>query len=318
MRQQESVNNKRAAWPKIPLPPLADTIRANERRGIMRRGPKDLYYDLMTMPLWLLLAVLVGYFLFLNLVFACLYQLVGGLGGAYNGHFSSAFFFSVQTLSTTGYGSAYPKSLGANIVSTAEIMLGQLNTAVSTGVVFARLARPHPRVLFSKVAVVRESGGVPVLMFRVGSGQRNEIAQARLSVVVTSYEDDDGEGGIMRRQRPLKLECDETPVFALSWMAIYRITPDSPLYGKTSETLAKDGDVLVCSLTGTDEALNATVTARHVYGAGDIRFGYRFVNILTRSQSGDIKVDYSQFHRIEHLEKDEKSEASSEIFGNND
>jgi inward rectifier potassium channel len=279
-------------------PLSAEAIRAIERRGITRHGLKDLYYDLMTMPLPALLGLLGLYFVAVNLIFASVYALIGGLagvpGGDY-GRFASAFFFSVQAFSTTGFSTVYPVSLPANVVVTVEILLGQINLAVSTGVFFARLSRPRPRVLFSKVMVVREIGGVQTLMFRVANQRREEISEAHMSVVML-MDEDEAEGGVMRRMLPLKLERDFSPVFALSWMVSHKITQDSPLWGRDRESLAAAGNVFVCLLTGTDEALSATITAKYVYGAEDVRFNHRFIDVVTRSPGGGATIDYRRFH----------------------
>lgn len=281
------------------LKPLsAESIRAIERRGITRHGLKDLYYDLMTMPLLALIGLLGLYFAVVNLLFACVYTLIGGLAGVQGGEygrFAAAFFFSVQAFSTTGFSTVYPVSLPANIVVSMEILLGQLNLAVSTGVLFARLSRPRPRVLFSKVAVVREIGGVQTLMFRVANQQREEISEAHMSVVML-MDEEEAEGGVMRRMLPLKLERDFSPVFALSWLVSHKITQDSPLWGKDRESLAAGGNVFVCLLTGTDEALSANITAKYVYGAEDVRFNHRFVDVVTRSPDGVVAIDYRRFH----------------------
>lgn len=277
------------------LPLSAAALRNIERRGVSRRGLQDIYYNLMTMPLPGLLAGLAGYFIANVTFFAVVLHFTGGLAGRTNGSFGDAFFFAVQTLSTTGYGTIYPVSLTANIIASAGMLVGQLNTALATGVLFARLSRPHPRVLFSKVLVVREVGGVVRLMFRVANERSSEISAARMSVVLANDEDD-GDGGTIRRLLPLRLERDFSPFFSLSWLVMHVIDEHSPLWGKDHDALARNGNVLVCTLTGTDDALNASITARHVYGAEDVRFGHRFVDVITRSPDGEVSIDYGRFH----------------------
>jgi len=260
-----------------------------------QHGLRDLYFNLMTMPLLGLLGVLVGYIFAITLIFAVILHGTGGLAGNTHGSFGDAFFFAVQTLSTTGYGDIYPVSPAANLVASVGMIVGQLNTALATGVMFARLSRPRPRVLFSKALVLREVNGVGRLMFRVANERRSAISQAQVSVVLTNDEDD-GDGGIIRRLLPLRLERDFSPVFSLSWLVIHEITEDSPLWGKDREALASAGNVLVCSLYGTDDVLNVSVSARHVYGAEDVRFGHRFVDIIDRKANGEISIDYTRFH----------------------
>ena len=250
---------------------------------------------MMTIRLSVLLALLAGAFLITNLIYAGIYCWVGGLGGLRHGMFGTAFFFSVQTLSTTGYGAVYPVSVAANIVSVFEMLTGLMGTALSTGILFARFSRPQARVMFSSVAVVRTFRGVPTLMFRIVNERRTQIVEARISVTVM-IDEDDGEGGVLRRMVTLRLERETSPVFALSWLVMHRITPESPLYGKDAESVAGSGNVIICALTGTDDTLNASIYARHIYGAENLRFGQRFVDVITRSPEGDVSIDYSRFH----------------------
>jgi inward rectifier potassium channel len=289
------VRRRRGAARSRPLPLSAAALRAIERRGIAHYGLRDLFYVLMTIRLPVLLALLAGSFLVTNLVFAGIYCWIGGLGGIRHGTFGTAFFFSVQTLSTTGYGAVYPVSVAANIVSALEMLTGLMGTALATGILFARFSRPQARVMFSKVVVVRQFQGVPTLMFRIVNERRTQIVEARISVTVMR-EEDDGEGGVLRRMVTLRLERETSPVFALSWLVLHRITPDSPLYGKDAESIAGGGNVIICALTGTDDTLNASVYARHIYGAEHLRFGHRFVDVITRSPEGDVSIDYGRFH----------------------
>jgi inward rectifier potassium channel len=258
-------------------------------------GLRDIYHTLMTIPLPALLACMAGAFAAINLLFACVYFFTGGLAGVRAGTLAGAFFFSVQTLSTTGYGAIYPVSAAANFISSFEIMAGMLSTALATGILFARLSRPQARVLFSNVAVIRNYQGTPTLMFRIANERRNQIAEARLSVTVTGDEIDE-DGGVLRRLYSLKLERDLSPVFALSWLVMHKITPDSPFFGKDVEAAKVAGHVLICSFTGIDDTVNASIYARHVYGAEDVRFDRKFVDVIERSDSGEISIDFGKFH----------------------
>jgi hypothetical protein len=82
-------------------------------------------------------------------LFAIAYLIAGGVANAAPGSFADAFFFSVQTMGTIGYGSMYPASRAANVVVVAESVAGLLVTALATGLVFARFSQLRPRVAFS-------------------------------------------------------------------------------------------------------------------------------------------------------------------------
>jgi inward rectifier potassium channel len=279
-----------------PAPPFsAEALRTIERRGLVRGGFRDFYYGFMTLPVPALLGLFILVFILVNLAFAALYFITGGIAGARPGDFGDDVFFSVQTLSTTGYGALYPKSQTANIIASFEIMAGLLGTALATGMLFARLSRPRAHVLFSRVAVLHKRNGRDTLMFRVSNQRRNQITDARMTVITLQDETDD-HGQVMRRQAELKLERDRSPVFSLSWSVMHVVDETSPLFGLDAAAMARCGTVLICTLNGLDDTLLATVVARYFYGAEDIRFGHRFVDIFDRHEDGSFAIDYTKFH----------------------
>lgn len=133
----------------------------------------DFYHHLLTLPWWAFLVGLAVVYLGLNVLFALLYLLGdGAIANARPGSFADAFFFSVETISTIGYGQMSPGTLYGNIVMTVEAMVGLTLLAVSAGLVLARFTRPTARVLFSKVAVVTPFNGVPTLTCRLANQRR--------------------------------------------------------------------------------------------------------------------------------------------------
>ncbi len=273
-------------------------LRRIERRGLARVGLSDLFYALMTMRLIVLLLLMALGIAVMNLVFGTVYWLIGGIGGARLGDYGDAVFFSVQTFSTTGYGVLYPKTTLANAIASIEIITGLLSTALATGLLFARLSRPQARVMFSKIAVIHEIGGIPTLTFRAANQRRNALTNAEMSVSMTRDEIDP-EGNNMRRLLDLALVRDRSPAFALSWSVMHRITETSPLYGLTAADLAREHCVFICVLTGLDDTLLATVATRHIYNFTDIKFGARLADIFDRAADGSFAIDYTKFHEIE-------------------
>ncbi len=118
-----------------------------------------------------------------NAFFALAYLVGGnGIANARPGNFFDAFFFSIQTMASIGYGAMYPQTLYANILVTIESLLGLMGLAMGTGLAFAQLSQPTARVIFSRVAVVDSHNGVPTLMFRTANKRRNQILEAELRV----------------------------------------------------------------------------------------------------------------------------------------
>ena len=140
----------------------------------------DFYHGVLTASWPVFVLQLALLFLTVNLVFATLYVIDrGGIANARPGSFADAFFFSVQTLGTLGYGVMAPRTLYANLLVTAESFTGILIIALFTGIIFARFSRPFARVVFSRVAVVTPFDGVPTLMFRAANQRGNSISGRR-------------------------------------------------------------------------------------------------------------------------------------------
>jgi inward rectifier potassium channel len=268
------------------------------RIGFEKSGWRDTYHFMMTSPVFGLLLVLAGAWIAANGVFACLYLLFpGGIGHARPGVFSDAFFFSVQTMATIGYGDMFPQTLASNIIATAETVYGMMTMALSTGLLFARVSRPTARMTFSRVAVVDQFDGIPHLMFRVANQRRNQIVEAQMRFYVLRPEIS-SEGIEMRRFHDLALVRDHTPVFALSWTVMHPLDEASPLYGVTPEVMRDEDMTLVCTMTGTDETFAQTVYARYAYNAGTVRWNARFADIFTKQPDGRRAMDYTRFHDV--------------------
>jgi inward rectifier potassium channel len=266
------------------------------RAGVRRALVQDLYLRLLAAPWPLLLAALGVSYLGANAVFAAAYLLGGdALTGARPGSFGDAFFFSVHTMATIGYGSIAPHTLYAHILVTIESMVGLLGLALVTGLMFAKFSRPTARVLFSHVAVVTRRDGVPSLMFRMANARGNQIVEARLHAVLALTEQTP-EGEVLRRLYDLALVRSQHVLFTLSWTAVHQITPHSPLFHKSAADLAAAEAEIVVSLTGLDDAYAQTVYARHAYANDDIRWGARFVDILSHTPDGRRRIDYAHFH----------------------
>jgi inward rectifier potassium channel len=281
-------------------PPRATTARG--MRGIKRISDHadwrlDAYHHLLTMPWTALFAVTMTTYVLLNLFFAGLYLIQdGSIANAKPHSLADAFFFSVQTTATIGYGDMRPATLYANILVTVEVLLGMTTLAIVTGLVFARFSRPTARVMFSRVAVVTLHDGVPTLMFRAANQRRNQILEATVSVALLRDEMS-AEGMPMRRFHDMHVSRPRSPMFALSWTVMHPITEGSPLYGENRESLLGQNGEIVISIMGFDETASQTIFARHSYLADEVMWNRRFVDILTRNEEGwRTVVDYRVFH----------------------
>jgi inward rectifier potassium channel len=256
----------------------------------------DFYHGVLTASWPLFFLELLAAFITVNLVFAILYVAdPHGIANARPGSFADAFFFSVQTLGTLGYGVMAPRTLYTNLLVTVESFSGILTIALFTGIIFARFSRPQARVVFSNVAVVTPFDGVPTLMFRAANQRGNLILDAEVHVSLANQHTT-AEGVNMRRFQELKLVRPRNPLFALSWTIMHALDETSPLYALgLAEMIERDME-LVVMLSGTDETINDRIYARHSYVAEEILWDRRFVDVVSVTASGQRMVDLHQFH----------------------
>ncbi|NER19948.1 MAG: ATP-sensitive inward rectifier potassium channel 10 [Symploca sp. SIO1C2] len=268
-------------------------------KGASHSHWQDPYHVLLTLNWFKFFATITVSYLIINTVFALLY-LAGGncLENARPGSFGDAFFFSVQTMASIGYGVMHPKTNYANIVVTIEALVGLMALAMSTGLMFARFSLPTAKVLFSNVAVITPYNGVPTLMFRAANRRRNRILEAQVRVSLLRDEETQ-EGDFMRRLYDLQLVRSQTPSFSLTWTIMHHIDENSPLYGETLESLMAVNSELVVILTGLDETVSQTIHARHSYIESEIVWNQRFVDIFSRKRNGRWLIDYNHFHDVE-------------------
>jgi inward rectifier potassium channel len=234
-----------------------------------------------------------------NLLFALGYLAIGdGIEEARPGSFADAFFFSVQTMATIGYGRMAPRGVAANLLVTVEALVGLLGLALVTGLVFAKFSRPTARVIFTRNVVITRFDGVPSLLVRMANERGNQIAEAQAHLVLLRTERTP-EGEEVRRVHDLKLRRSQSAFFAFTWLVVHPITPDSPLHGETAQSLREKDVDLVASMTGLDETLSQSVHARHAWTPDRILWGQRFVDVLVNLPDGRRAIDYRRFHEVE-------------------
>jgi inward rectifier potassium channel len=237
-----------------------------------------------------------GYFA-LNAIFGLAYFLVGGVVGVRPGNYVDDFFFSVETMSTVGYGQLWPQSLAAHLVMALESFVGLLNVAIVTGLLFARFSRPTARVMFSDRAVVTALNGVPTLMLRAANRRRNRIVEAEVSITLVR-DTTTLEGTSLRSFETLNTVRGRSPIFALTWQIMHQIDQTSPLFSESLETLMQRRAEIVVVLKGLDETFAQTIHARGSYTPDEIVWGSRLADIFTRDAAGRVVIDYTHFHDI--------------------
>jgi inward rectifier potassium channel len=241
-------------------------------------------------------------YLMLNGFFAVGYVLCGQGGlvntldtGIYS-PFLKAFFFSIHTSATIGYGSTVPVGVPTNILVALESVVSLLGLAVVTGLVFARFSRPVADILFSKNALMTYLGDLRSFQFRIVNSRNNQIIDLHVRLLVSRFENN-ASGAAVRRYYPLRLERESVVFFPLSWTVVHPIDRDSPLFGVTEEELCASGAEFLILLTGMDETFSQIVNTRSSYRANEIIWDAKFADIFVYDPDGRMAgVDIKRFH----------------------
>jgi inward rectifier potassium channel len=278
----------------------------NTRRlGLGWFSSHNAFYWLITLKPSLFFGFLAAAFILLNLLFASLYWLCGeaalqaGSNIVLESRFWRGFFFSVQTLSTIGYGHVAPASLAANVVATVEAFVGLLAVALATGLFFARFTKPMTRILFSKNMLFAPYQNGMAWMIRVVNGLQNEVLDIEALVTLSWYESKNG--ARVRKFHQLKLERQKVSFFNLSWTLVHPITQDSPLWGVTEKMLLESDAEFLIVLQGVDDVLFQRVHARGSYKAVEAVWNAKFADIYAPASLGYVAVDTTKLSNYEKL-----------------
>ena len=283
---------------KAVRPPGADyKIRV---RGIKRAPLRDFYHALLRASWAATFGLLGSVYLAVNALFAGGYLLTGGIANARPGSFADAFFFSVQTMGTIGYGGLMPSTNAANALVVFESMTSIILTALATGMVFSKFSRPTARLVFTREIVIAPVNGVPTLSFRLGNERSNEIvdAQIRLAMVRTEIT---SEGRTFYRMVDLTPTRERALSLTRSLTVMHTIDEKSPLYGVTPKALVESEAEFQILVVGLDDTTMQPVHAGHRWYADNVRWDARHVDILREEDATTLVLDLTKFHDLETL-----------------
>lgn len=250
--------------------------------NIIREGHTvwTIYQNLVEMSWSRFLGLVTLFYGLINAFFALLFWLMGpqSLSGMANKNefeqFTHAFFFSIQTFTTVGYGGITPETLGADLLASFDAFTGLLAFALATGILFARFAKPRAKIKFSKNAIITPYRDGNSLQFRIVNLRSNKIINLKAQVTMTWLEHTPT--GKKRQFRQLALERDSVNLFPLNWTLVHPITEDSPLYKKNTSEIKKLETEIIVLIQGFDETFSQSVHVNSSYTCAEILSDRKF------------------------------------------
>ena len=271
------------------------------RTGLKYFESMSLYHTLLTISWPRLLTLISAFYVAVNLVFGALFwalgpQALNGTAAAMpEGSYLRAFFFSVQTFGTIGYGQVGPVGLVPNLLVTAESLSGLISLALITGILFARFSRPTAAIMFSNKALIAPFGEARAFEFRITNRRSNQLIDLHARVLFSRIRRLDGRAN--RDYAELTLERQSVVFFPLAWTVVHVIDENSPLHGVTPEQLTADEAEFLVLLEGTDETFSQRVHARTSYKPTEVVWNARFADMFDRKGLQDgLSIDVGRLN----------------------
>jgi inward rectifier potassium channel len=267
--------------------------------GTSRYDLRDPYHLAVALRWPAFIALFMGGFLGLNLLFALLYTLEdGAIAHATPGSIEDAFFFSIETLATVGYGGMAPGSRYGHIVASAETVVGLAFTAVTTGLIFVRFSRPRPNLVFADSAVIGHHDKQPTLMIRVAYAGAGMLvgAEAHLDVLL-AVRSSEGKRFLIPHELPLVRR--RSPVLLLTWTLMHVIDTKSPLHGLDAARLKEVEARVLLTIHGRDRETGSQVYDVKLYEAAQIRYGSAYSDVISYDDQGRAQADLGRVSEIE-------------------
>lgn len=220
--------------------------------------------------------------------------------------YASAFLFSIETMTTIGYGYRYVTEAcpGAYLGVIAQSILGAALQFALAGLVVAKVRRSKKRsgtILFSKVACIFAEDLKLRLAIRVGDMRKSHIigAHARGYFILKTFSKTGDKIPVQYFNMDFRSEGGDERLF-LPWPTyiVHNINEESPLYNLSRDDAMQENFELIVVLEAVSSTVSASFQVRKSYHPWEIKWGHRFLplDVTYQDMFDEHIIDYEHFH----------------------
>jgi len=277
-----------------------------KRTGLSFKERFHFYQNLLTISWTKFNIYILLFYICENFIFATLYFIIGheNLRGAEGittlEQYRDCFFFSVQTITTVGYGHLAPSGWWMNIIAAVESFLGLLVFALITGLLYARFSRPNVKLLVSKNLLISPYRDITAAIFRIANARHSQLIEAKVQAFMSYNKEQDGV--TIRTFDALKLERNSINLLALSWNIVHPIDEESPFFSKEIEDFKNSSLEIMVFFKAFDETINQQVHHKFSFTYEDFIKGAKFVKMFKNETEGYINLELDKIDEYETVQ----------------
>ncbi|KAK2847868.1 hypothetical protein Q7C36_009550 [Tachysurus vachellii] len=285
----------------------------------------DIWTTLVEIHWTFLLFFFVASFILSWFVFALLWYWVGGTNGdlwwqnpsdnttvcvigVYD--LTTAFLYSLETQAFIAYGTRVITTFcpGAIAIYIFQVILATIISCFWGGVLMAKISLPKRRakaIMFSKMAVICSRQDTLCLKIRVANLRKSLMIGTQIyGKFIKTTTTTEGESIIMDQVNiDFSVETGKDNLFFISPLTLYHIIDQkSPFFEMSVETLQNQDFELVVFMDSVAEYTSFSCQVRTSYMPKEIKWGYQFLPIISRSKPGKYHVDFSNFAKVMPME----------------
>ncbi|CAE7220258.1 Kcnj6, partial [Symbiodinium pilosum] len=310
--------------------------RVRKKRKIYAMFFYDFFHTVLQVPLLGLYPIVFIAYALCHFLFAIMWWSISDSCAIGLSSLMSAFYFSVETQMTIGYGAPAENFAGcpeAVFLLPLQVVCGQVLDAAVIGIVFAQplgspciSASAHAAsVMFSDTALLRVVDGCVQLTFRIAKRTGFSLSQGKIQVYCVQHHKEPSQPrGVRVEVNAMDLIEPDMDMYngviflGLPCEVSHKVDFSSPLapvvpsgttgypseldvrtYLKSSKYL----EILVL-VSGVEQTTAASFEARHSYTLDDLFWDRTFEPCVSINMDGNHTVDLQRFHQS-HMNRDE-------------